>query len=197
MGMITPLGQGRRDRVWFHAALIYTSGGVVSSCAVGVFVGWLGQPIRNYVSEITLWRAFVGLAVIFALRDMKLITFALPQRHCQAPHWWLHEFDFNSALFMWGFHIGAGFATFIYYSGLYALLCAVLISGSPMFGGTLMLCYWLGRALSVWIAPILTRSWPIATVRQRGLEDPTLFRGMSIFSLFWSAAVGLVGILSP
>jgi hypothetical protein len=188
MGMITPLGKGGRKSSWLRAAAIYTAGGAASSSLVGMGLGAVGHFLRPYYPERALWGTLSITALILALRDMNLLTFALFQRRCQAPHVWFHQFDFGSALFMWGFHIGAGFVTFIVFSGFYIAVFAAIVTGNLALGAATMLAYWLGRALSVWVAPPLTDSWPIQTIMLRG-ADTTLFRTMSFVGLLWCAAV--------
>lgn len=189
MGIITPLGQGRRNRVWVRAAAIYTAGGALSSALVGFCVWRLGGPIREHVGSLMAWRIFAIVAVLLALRDFKLLRFTLPQRKCQAPQSWLWEYDFKSSLFMWGFYIGVGLSSFIAFSGLYATIVALLFVRTRMVAIAIMVSYWLGRILPVWLAPLNVEPFLLGRVTSQSTE---LFRAMSAVSLGWCAVVGLV-----
>src|SRR4051812_2781918 len=104
IGIITPLGGGRRNRLWLNAAATYTVGGVISSCVVGFCFWAIGVFIRGNLPASVLWRAFAVLATLLALRDLGVIAFPLPERKCQAPHAWLRQYGLRSALFMWGLY---------------------------------------------------------------------------------------------
>jgi len=56
---------------------------------------------------------------------------------------------------MWGFHIGCGFSTYIRHGGLWAVAAMVLVIGDLRLGACVMMTYWLGRVLSVWLSPIV------------------------------------------
>jgi hypothetical protein len=190
--MITPLGKGRRNSDWLRAAGLYTLGGGVSSIFAGAILGWAGRLLRTYFSGRLLWVVLALWALALALREIGSLPFGLPQKKCQAPYGWFHRFDYGSVLFMWGFQIGVGLSTFIVFSGLYAVVAAAMVGADPVMGGALMLSYWLGRTLPVWIAPTLTNSWPMRTIRSRGLTNPDQLRKMSFVALLWFAGVSCV-----
>lgn len=150
--MIAPLGQGRNKHVWIRASLLYTTGGALSSFAFGSCLGLLGRiSIANTAIPLG-WKMFSLWCLLLAFRDARIISFPLPQRKQQAPHRWLRDFGYFSAVLMWGIYIGLGVATFMVLSGYYALVIAAILCG-PLFGGLTILGYWTGRALSVWLAP--------------------------------------------
>lgn len=189
MGIITPLGQGRRNKVWLRAAAIYTAGGSLSSAVVGLSVWRLGGPIREHVGLLVGWRIFAIVAVLLALRDLNLVRFTLPQRKCQAPQSWLWKYDLKSSLFMWGFYIGVGLSSFIAFSGLYATIVALLLVRTQMVAIAIMVSYWLGRVLPVWLTPLNIKPFLFSRVTSQSTE---LFRAVSAGSLAWCVVVGLV-----
>ena len=98
------------------------------------------------------------LSLILAVRELGWIKFRLPERKLQTEKVWAHQFGFVLASAMWGLHIGLGFATRITYGGFWLLVAAILALGNPAFGAVLMLSYWMGRVLPLWLAPVLLSS---------------------------------------
>jgi hypothetical protein len=56
---------------------------------------------------------------------------------------------------LWGFDIGLVFTTWFKFSGVWLLVIITILVGEPTFGVVVFILYWLGRAISVWIAPLL------------------------------------------
>jgi cytochrome c biogenesis protein CcdA len=90
-------------------------------------------------------------------KEWNILSFNLPERKRQTEKFWVHEFGFAGASLLWGLHIGLGFFTRITYGGFWALVAIALALGDPLFGAALMSAYWLGRVLSVWVAPLLLK----------------------------------------
>jgi len=164
--MITPferrsLGQGSEiSRNWVHAALTYSLGGALSAGALGGLLGAIGKLLHNFGTPRELWLVFAVWAGILGFRDVGVLSFPLPQRQQQAPYHWVRQFDYFSVLFMWGFFIGTGVSTYIVFGGLYAVLAASVVSGSIGWGSALLIAYWSGRSMSVWLAPFVERNFP-------------------------------------
>lgn len=56
---------------------------------------------------------------------------------------------------MWALDVGLVFGTWITYSGAWLLAALALTSGSPILGGLIFACYWLGRAAPHWVEPLI------------------------------------------
>lgn len=110
----------------------------------------IGEAFRGPAYYIA---ASIGL--VLTAKEWGILSFNLPERKRQTEKFWAHDFGFVGASFLWGVHIGLGFFTRITYSGFWALTAVTLALGDPFFGAALMSVYWLGRVLSVWIAPLL------------------------------------------
>ena len=192
VGMITPLVQRRTCKVWLQAAAIYTAGGSISSALFGLFVWELGRPLRASVNTHALWSSFAAVSILLALRDWNVLSLHLPERRCQAPHQWLRQYGFGSALFMWGVYIGLGIASFIKFSGFYAVSVALLIVKQPSAAVLTMVFYWFGRVLSLWLAPRLLNTWSIQEITGRSRSDYSMYRALSSLFLLWSAALGVI-----
>jgi cytochrome c biogenesis protein CcdA len=96
---------------------------------------------------------------------------------------------------MWGMHIGLGFATRVTHGGFWALVAVALAIGDPVYGALLMLVYWLGRALPVWVAPRLLESTSDSI---GAIFDPhSVYHRMAGFGLVWSGGVAVLFALSP
>src|SRR5262245_18502540 len=112
----------------------------------------IGETFREPAYYIT---GAIGL--ILTAKEWNILSFNLPERKRQTEKFWAHEFGFAGASFVWGLHIGLRYFTRITYSGFWALAAISLALGDPFFGAVLMSAYWLGRVLSVWIAPLLIK----------------------------------------
>lgn len=170
----------------------YTVAGLVSATIVGTILGWAGSLFPGRLSSE--WAAILlFLSLLFAIREFELVSFPLPQRYCQTERVWAMQFHIVGAAVMWGFHIGLGFATRITYGGFWILVAAVVVVGESRFGAELMGVYWLGRALSVWIAPAMApaggTAW--AALLKDIAQARALFRQTSAWGLVWSAGLSL------
>lgn len=149
---------------------------------MGSVLGALGYVagFHGVTSFAFLTISFLGL--LLAARELGWIRFALPQRLRQTEKNWAHEFGFVAASAMWGFDVGLGFATRITTAG-YLLLSAVALSlADPAFGALLMMMYWVGRALPVWVAPILVGD---------AKDSDALVEAVTVQSTFTHATAGL------
>lgn len=130
------------------------------------------------------------LSLVLAAREWGWIRFRLPERKLQTEKVWVHEFGFVSASAMWGLHIGLGFATRVTYGGFWVLVAVALVLGEPLYGAAVMLAYWLGRALPVWVAPALIPSDSEAIELSDAIfEHRLVYHRVMGIALVWSAAV--------
>jgi|SoiMethySBSTD1v2_1073268.scaffolds.fasta_scaffold127902_3 hypothetical protein len=159
VGALTPLGKEAHNyKLWFRSALSYTAAGAVSSIIVGAALGMTGRLMIGGTFRAPAYYIVVSIGLILAAREWNILSFSLPERKLQTEKFWVHEFGFAGASFLWGLHIGLGFFTRITYGGFWALVAIVLALGDPLFGMALISAYWLGRVLSVWVAPLLLKA---------------------------------------
>lgn len=137
---------------------------------------------------------FIGLlALVLAAREWGWIVLRVPERKRQTEKSWAHDFGFVIASAMWGLHIGLGFATRVTYGGFWILVLIALALGEPRYGAMLMLAYWLGRALPVWIAPALLKSSSDAMELPGAiLADRFLYQRIVGLALLWSFGVAVL-----
>jgi cytochrome c biogenesis protein CcdA len=192
LGALTPLGKvAHGKKLWLRCVLAYTVAGSVSAITVGILLGQIGRWLGGNTTTKLYVLSLVSL--ILAAREWGWMSFRLPERRCQTEKAWAHEFGFVIASAMWGFHIGLGFATWTTFGGFFVVVAFALVVANPMYGGVLMLVYWLGRSLPVWLAPGLLCSAP-GTV----LLTETIFRSRCIYHriagvvLAWSSGATML-----
>jgi len=191
LGALTPLGKvaGVR-RIWLKSTLAYTLAGALSSTLVGAALGSIGAWLQRGQQRWPVLFVIALLAFGLAAREWGWLKFPIPQRKRQTEKSWAHEFGFVGASALWGFHIGLTFATWINYGGAWALAGVCVGFADPLYGGTLMLTYWLGRTLPVWLAPMLNWSGPDSSQLTADISAVSwLYHRLAGFGLVWSGAV--------
>lgn len=180
------------------SVLMYTASGLASSALMGSAVGMAGGWLHgsSYAKNVALSSMGV-LAVCLAAREWGWITFPLPERKRQTEKSFANQFGFITASAMWGFHIGLGFVTRITYGGFWLLVAVDLILGRANYGALLMMAYWLGRTLSVWIGPLLSNEGDAAKLMDLVTAAKPIYTQLVGLSLFWSAIVILLVGLRP
>ena len=129
------------------------------------------------------------LALVLAAREWGWIRFELPERKRQTEKGWAHEFGFVTASAMWGFHIGIGFTTYMTHGGFWVLVAMALAVGEPTYGAVLMLVYWLGRAMSVWMSPTISSGDNPEALVEAILANRSMYHWSVGFALLRSAAL--------
>lgn len=154
---LTPLRVAdKAHRVWRSASLAYTLGGVATASIVGLALGLMGAAARSVgLTPALAMSLFTACALILALRELGLPSYALPEVPRQTDKMWAMRFGFVTGAAMWGSHIGLGFATVIRHGGIYAVAgCAFFLD--PLQTALLMVTFWIGRTLPIWATPLLT-----------------------------------------
>lgn len=161
---------------------------------MGVLLGLAGAQLQTSGEwrRLPLLVAAI-LAFLLAAREWGWISFPIPERRRQTEKVWAHQFGFVGASALWGFDIGLAFATRVTYGGFWALVGVILALGSPLYGATLMLVYWLGRVLPVWLAPVLNWSGSDSShLAVEILADGWVFRRLSGVALLWSGGIAVL-----
>jgi cytochrome c biogenesis protein CcdA len=188
---MTPLGKvANYHKLWLKSAVAYTVAGCFSAALVGVVLGTIGSALPWESSRLIAFYLIGFLSLLLAAREWGWIAFALPERKLQSERVWVHSFGFVTASVMWGLHIGLGFATRITYGGFWVLVAIAVVVGEPIYGAILMLAYWMGRALPVWVAPSLIASDEEAVeLSERVFTDELVYHRVVAIALVWSAVV--------
>ena len=181
----------RNYNLWFRSALAYTIAGAFSSVVVGLGLGAIGKVIGFGGAAIALYFVAV-LSLVLAGREWGWITFRLPERKFQTEKVWAHDFGFVIASAMWGLHIGLGFATRITYGGFWVLVAMILVLGDVRFGAIVMLSYWAGRALPLWLAPLLLSAEETAYLSESIFDHRRVFHRVAGIGLLWLAGLTIL-----
>jgi hypothetical protein len=163
-------------------------GGAISSLAVGYALGAAGAAALPPPGAAALW-ILLGLTVVALLRELAVVPVPLPQVRRQTASVWAKRHGLGGALF-WGFDVGLVFTTWLTFAGVWVLAAAAFVAAEPRFGAALFLAYWGGRAISVWVAPLLVES-AVATAKLLATIEGQrpLLRLMHVFGLFWALVV--------
>ncbi len=153
---LTPLrALDKTHRLWRNSVIAYTVGGVVTSLIVGALLGLATFAVRRFVDQSLAAPTIVlAIAIVLAARELRLLRFLLPQVNLQTQKFWALQFGHVTGAAMWGAHIGIGFATVIKHGGLYLVAACALMLG-PLEGALLMSAFWVGRALPMWVTPLV------------------------------------------
>lgn len=164
--------------------IIYTVAGSLSSLFVGSLLGLLGKWVSAIgFGEFGLWFA-LAIALLAIVRELGWVSYPIPQLKRQTKDLWARIFPRKIAAMLWGLDLGLTFSTRITFSGVWVLVIVTILIGKPAFGAALFVLYWLGRALSLWIAPLLmpdssSTDWVLEGI----YRQYSLFRRIHVFGL--------------
>lgn len=162
IGALVPLGKVARKRTaWLGQVVVYTAAGAVSSVLVGGMLGEIGSHLGIALDV----RLVIALAMVLAAftRELGWLRLPLPSAHRQTNPRWRWRFPPLVTSALWGFDVGLFFSTWPTFSGAWPLVVTAFALGDPTFGAVLLVMFWAGRAVSVWLMPLLLAS-PAATV---------------------------------
>jgi hypothetical protein len=173
---------------WIRSVVGYTAAGVATSALLGAGFGLLGAALLP--PDPGTGRILIVLAVAaLALARESILRFVpLPQLARQTEGLWVKRWGGTAAPILWGLDLGLTFSTWLTFSGAWVLAVLAVLLGSPAFGAGLFVAYWLGRALSVWIAPLLMET---------ATDTPGLLASMDSERRFlrWAHVAGLVVVV--
>lgn len=185
------MAEGKKQ--WLINVAAYTLAGGMASVFVGWVVGILGgalllllPALRVEAGGLGIWIA-IAIATIVIAREARWISLPLPQLRRQTKQVWAILFPRTLAATLWGLDLGLIFITRLTFSGVWLLAVVALLTGEPAFGAALFGLYWLGRALSVWIAPLLMQDTASTPQLMDGIAgEYRLFRRVHVLGLIWS-----------
>lgn len=186
-----PLGKvaGERRR-WLVNVTAYTLAGTLTSALVGAGLGAAGAAV---LPDHVGW---VGTALVLAVallalaRELGIVAVPLPQLGRQTRGVWANWYGARIAAVLWGLDLGLTFTTWVELSGVWVLATVAFVAGEPLVGAALFTSYWLGRALSVWVGPLLMTSASDTPVLVASLNHQhRLFRSVHVAGIAWSMVV--------
>jgi len=177
---------------------LYTSSGLIVSAAVGAALGALGHAVGLQAKQVPVLVGGLLIAGLLVAREVGFIRFRLPERRLQTEKVWVHQFGVLGAATLWGIHLSLGFFTRINYSGFLMLSGLAVGLGDPRLGALLMGGHWLGKALSVWLGPLMFHDTNDIHVLPAVLIDAGgLYRRLQAGGLAAVAVVLLVWLAVP
>jgi hypothetical protein len=200
VGALTPLGKVARDwKTWFSAVSLYTLSGLAVAAGVGALLGRLGRLAGLAPGRQGVLLAGAGLALLLAAREWGLVRFRVPERPLQTEKIWMHQFGPLGAATLWGLHLSLGFFTRVNYGGFWLVTLLAVGLGDPLYGASLVGGHWLGKALPVWLAPLVYRDpssgdellvvWGSRAAIYSRLQGLGLLAAAAVLAL-WRAAAG-------
>lgn len=114
--------------------------------------GSVAAPSGNQVYVAVV----VSIAVACVVREVFFPTAPIPQVGRQTPGRWARQHPGATGAFLWGVDIGLVLTTWLTLSGTWLVLVLAILSETPLYGALIVLAYWGGRSLSVWLGPAMT-----------------------------------------
>jgi hypothetical protein len=133
----------------------YTLAGSLTSVLLGAGLGLAGALALPKDVGLPAGLLGLGIASLALARELGVVAIPLPQIGRQTQGMWAKSYGFTAAALLWGLDLGLVFTTWLTLSGAWVLALAAFLVGEPVFGAALFGAYWLGRALSVWVGPLL------------------------------------------
>jgi RNA polymerase sigma factor (sigma-70 family) len=152
---------------------------------LGVTFTWVNRHITEGRGELRKLEQLLAIA-----REVKWSHIGVPHLRRQTRSFWAKRRGMTFGAALWGIDLGLIFTTYVAYSGAWVLLAVVVAAGDPQLGAAAFGSYWCGRALSVWIAPLLVEhrqgllSFASEITRRR-----SLFRAVHVGGVCCVAAV--------
>ena len=132
LASITPLGERSRGSHWTLTATMYVAGAIAGGAAVGLLAGELGSLLLGTVAPRSRL-ALVTVAIVVGL-GWELSGRSLPGPRRQVDERWLDGYRGWVYGAGFGVQLGAGVATVVVSSAVYAVLIAAFGSASLVGG---------------------------------------------------------------
>lgn len=165
IGKIGPLVQGAPNRTPALAAL-HILGGALGGATMGVALGFVGVILRATLPGPAAATLALGLPLVLlyaGLVDLRLLRFSLPTTGRQTPSEWTCTLGPLGAIFGWGYDLGLGLTTSIYYRATLVLPAYALLAGNLPAAIAPMILFGGARAGAVIIAVAASRGQAAAT----------------------------------
>ncbi|HSK75426.1 MAG TPA: hypothetical protein VLQ45_03130 [Thermoanaerobaculia bacterium] len=144
-----------KKKDWVVNVAAYTVAGGVASALVGWGLALLGRALLpEGLGRVAVALAFAVTATA-AARELGWLSLPLPQWRRQTRDVWAKRFRGPVTAAFWGFDVGLLFTTWFTLSGVWCLIAVALLARDPAYAVSLLLVYWAGRALSVWLTPLM------------------------------------------
>jgi cytochrome c biogenesis protein CcdA len=139
---------------WLGHVAGYSVGGAASSALLGAALGAVGGLIQ-WPDDWLAVTIVLSVGVACVTREVFAPSAWIPQLRRQTPGRWAKHRGPMTAAVLWGIDIGLVLTTWFTFSGAWFVIALALLAGGPAQGALILLAYWSGRSLSVWLAPMM------------------------------------------
>jgi hypothetical protein len=142
---------------WLLNVTAYTFAGMLASAFVGAALGVLGAALLPEQAIGPGMLVALGIGLLALARTLGVTAIPFPQPARQTRDVWVKRSSPTIAAVRWGLDIGLIYTTRFTFPGMWFLTVVAVVAREPAFGAALFVAYWIGRAVSVWIGPVLMR----------------------------------------
>ncbi|MQB00913.1 MAG: hypothetical protein GEU78_11585 [Actinobacteria bacterium] len=148
---ITPVVHGGRNRRYWISVVLHVVATTLTAAAFGGLLGGIGFLARAPWGPVG--RALVvGIALLYAARELFGVRVPVPDRHRQVPEWWRTFYPPPVAATLYGIGLGVGFLTFLSFGTFVAVSVGAFLTADPARGALIVGPFGLARGLSVILA---------------------------------------------
>lgn len=158
MGAMTPHVVARGGWRRWYPALLYTTSGAATSVAVGASVAVAASallPASVNKDETMAATLVLGTACLVHALGWRRLSIGGVKR--QTKDLWARRYGATRAAAFWGADLGLTVSTKFTFTGATMVLALAVALRDVRLGMALLLAYWLGRALPVWVSPFVVR----------------------------------------
>jgi hypothetical protein len=179
-----------RRRIWLGNVASFTVAGLAASILVGGSLGYLGTSLGLDGTGNVAIAIVVAVIVTASARELGLRAVPLLQARRQTAGIWARRLGPRKAAVLWGIDLGLFVTTWQSLAGAWLVPVLALLAASPGFGALLFASYWLGRASSVWVAPLLAPAAAgIPELMQALADSRRASRYVHVGALGWAAVI--------
>ena len=135
LASITPLGERARGTSWTCTAGLFICAATLGGAACGAVMGALGSLLLGDAG--IRWRVGLVVLVLAGGAALELAARSLPGPRRQVNERWLDQYRRWVYAVGFGTQLGAGLATIVVSSAVYAVWAAALASASPAAGAAI------------------------------------------------------------
>jgi hypothetical protein len=158
VGAMTPHVVAREGWRRWYPAILYTTSGAATSVAVGASVAAAASallPASVSTDETMAATLVLGAACLVHALGWRCLPIGGLKR--QTKDLWARKYGAFKAAAFWGADLGSTVSTRFTFTGATMVLVLAVALRDVRLGMALLLAYWLGRALPVWVSPFVVR----------------------------------------
>jgi hypothetical protein len=171
---------------WIVNVTAYTVAGTLASALVGAGLGFVGAALLPERAGVPGLLAAVVVGLLALARTLGVTAIPFPQPARQTRDIWVKASSPAIASVRWGLDIGLIYTTRFTFPGTWFLTVVAVVVSEPGFGAALFVAYWIGRAMSVWLGPLLMRD-----ARETPLLLTAVHEQYAVFSRTHAVALAL------